>query len=726
MGTYNVILFKNTGYNAVNVPDSPARLAYTNPDVHYIRVPDVQILQNKFLGSLTVKATWEEVRDCDYLKLIGSDGDWYYTIQGIEMLSLTTVRLSITPDFWTTAGGINSDKLQFLDGITIRSTVKDDTWGHYTDDDPLLAPQYPLKVRTYWMDFGGGEGGGDKSDVELGYPLDEDPIFIETTLDLPLMAISTAGTIYTDSGSSEDSGSKDSGSKDSESSKDSGSSKVHSSGSSVTLRNVPKVYTNRWETSIGVYGIGGSPGKANTNGNQIYVRNGWAYPSGATYNNEKSIKMGIARARALGVEGAISNQWTVPRGFVAMAAGETELVRVLTDDEIDEDAGGLNATETIYTLLLGINTSDKPSSSTSDMEADHGYDNVKNNRIKYGSYNKYGLMSCNGSTITANPEEIMSEPGYPEIACQADLHPGGKPYYRFKSINGNTEFWVNCIPGAVWANVSLVYNTASGGALAKLNYDTKTNAEDIQNNWNKINATQAYNQQVASTNYQRAQNQLASARNEMTTGFGKTASLGTGALGALASLAGGNIAGAISSAGMGLAGYFTADYTGQANQAQIELSNQYLSGQEARNRQGYYNTLGQIADTYTSTRQQEMAAYYTAQNVFVPTVACPYVADIMRDMHDNGVMLYKYYYDSRDLARIDKLLTMYGYAESEPLDIKNLHRRKYFDYIQTQGISVIGYPKWFCDGLAAQFTSGFRIWHVKPDPSHYTDNPINS
>lgn len=164
MAAYNCTLFLNTGFNTINIPDSPALVN----GMSSISVPALDINQERFLPSVRVRATWAQVKDADYCKV----GDFYYTINSITMTSQDVAEISLTPDYITSAGGPAA--LEILDGLTDRVHVSNDAFGIYSGDDPYMAPAYDLDVMS-------DTTSGDFSSADDGYT------FIDTTLDLYVM-----------------------------------------------------------------------------------------------------------------------------------------------------------------------------------------------------------------------------------------------------------------------------------------------------------------------------------------------------------------------------------------------------------------------------------------------------------------------------------------------------------------------------------------------------------
>lgn len=151
------------------------------------------------------------------------------------------------------------------------------------------------------------------------------------------------------------------------------------------------------------------------------------------------------------------------------------------------------------------------------------------------------------------------------------------------------------------------------------------------------------------------------------------------------------------------------------------------------NRQIAANNYNSIIDNtqyniqgYGLKRKSELADLYINNVVQVPTVQIPYNTDILRDFYDNGVLLYRYLYNSADVTRIDKLLTMYGYKHAKALERSDFTNRTYFNFVSCQTVSIGGNPAWINEGAAEQLKAGVRVWHTAPNTSYYTNNPVAS
>lgn len=654
MATYAVRLYQNSGFNSINIPDSPTLLN----TVTYVDVDSISVLQQRFLSEIIVRANWNQVENCDYCRI----GDFYYMVTNVQMMSTESARLSLLPDFITSSGGVKDPSFTILDGITDRATVKksDDTWGAYTEEDPLLTPNNALQLVTEWENVPEHDAFGERLGIK------GDPVFIESTIDFADQVLNEAGKEYKDE-----------------------------SGGTCT---VPSTYTNRNRTE---YSISGSEEEW-SNGTSLYNRDDTTAltPDGEgtsdfkrCYSNVEVIKEGMAQVRALGIEGGIINQWTVPKSMIgAIEVSDTK--RYPDGYTATSGSTSISATDTVYTKVTGATGTITPGT---DLAA--GYASPKNLRVLYGSNNKYGIMTTAGNSMEAKPEELMSSESTPTIDFGADPRPAGKPYYRFHSLNGDTDFWRNCIAGSQWANVPFVYQGASGTALNRLNYENQRYIENTANMY----AGSKRQQQAVETNqaldFQR-QMQEQSVWNML----GGAAVAGAG-------VATGNLS--------GLGSTFSGSFPGGVSQG---ISQAYTQQQIQNAQVDYTLDANELQAMFEAQRENELSQLYVNNLVYTPTVQFPYNADVLRDVKNNGVLIYKYKLSDSDISRLDRILTMYGYKETETLTTGNFNRRSKFDYVSCTTISVGGLAKWYNDGIAAQLKAGVRIWHILPTPTAYEDN----
>ena len=622
MANYSVRIFKRSGYNIINTPDTPERLAADSiPE----DLPSVNILQNRRLKSILVACTNESAQDADYIKI----GNMYYAITDFAMQSVSTCLFSIVEKPLLSVGGVKavaggaSARFEILDGITSRCTVKDDSWGAYTSDDPLTAPQEPLVLQTEWLNDSTGKS----------------HIFIESLVELCTQGTPNfrEGITYTD--------------------EETGETCTMPQTASLPMDSVTKVTQHTNFTTEGV---------TDTRGSQIYWKDDPKTDSDTTISASATIQNGLDTIRSLGQEqGSIIGQYKVPDKFLG---------------DITVIYSGITGEATSTTVpIIGTRqdiTDIKGASGKFNSHISPDYAPVKNKRVLYGAYNKYGMITCAGNSAEFNPEDLGGEEA-PEITYKSDPKPDGCPYYRFTTINGNTEFWRNSIKGCTWENVPLVYQGASGSALTRLNFDNERAMKSLQ--------ADQFDKNYGFTLF-----------NNITQGIKDTAAAGFegaavgGTPGAIAGVAEAGI-----TAGVGIA-------------------------QSIMSRDQYF-------ERYNQEKANELSGLYQATDVYAPTINFPYNAKLLQVIKGNGVLVYKYHMSANDTKRVDKLLTMYGYKNAEPLTLENFQRREHFDYVACSTVSVTGdYPRWLLDDIADELKNGIRIWHTKPDSSAYNDNPVRS
>lgn len=138
-------LYFNTGFNVSNVPDRPSLLnscQYTDLVGHWD-------YQDYFLTSLRVAATWDNVKNADYLKY----GNGYYFVTGVEMINENTAKISLQLDALTTMGGPLA--LEYEGGLTERgwrSGVDYWTNNHTIEGISPVAPIEIEKLETIGAD----------------------------------------------------------------------------------------------------------------------------------------------------------------------------------------------------------------------------------------------------------------------------------------------------------------------------------------------------------------------------------------------------------------------------------------------------------------------------------------------------------------------------------------------------------------------------------------------
>jgi len=671
--SYTCKLYKNTGFNTLNIPGTKAVLEMADPNP--IVTEALEIVQNRVMGSVRVAvSSFNQVRDVDYIEV----GDFfYYAPGGPVMTSDDVATFALVPNFFLSVGGTDAlarqdATLSIADGITSRVHVpkSTDTFGAYTEDDPLMTPAKPLELTTYWHN------------CELSSE-PKSKTFIETTVELPSTAASISGSSYVDS----------------------------NNGYSVTIPEMKAIDEN---STICKYKIteplthtviseNSSPKTIlyDLDDASVGPPIGGVTPLDAASANQK----GIARVRELGVESCIINQVQMPLFFVQV---DSRTVR-----SVPRGQSGYCYTESQIDYLSGLTGELFASMNGLDYIPKYSGYTIKNNRVTYGSMTKYGLMTASGATAEFNAEDIY-EAGEtaPHILYCADPRPTGSPYFRFKSVNRDDvhsdtfspSFFRNCVQGLPWKQVPLIWTQASGSQINTMKFDNETKVATAQYAGTKPGMFEGITRQSYSYPHTEDLDRITSERahdaNKYFTGLEDF--VNNSSLYQKMDL---------------LTGGYPFKFGSRAIAGAVDgLRSVYLSP--------FDSILGAPKHQMTAEREAALASLGVQNMIVAPTVNFPYNAELIRDFFGNGVLEYRYNYNVADLMRVDKILTMYGYKHTKALEPSDFVNRRYFNYIECNNVSLTGdYPKWFLDGIADELKAGIRIWHEPINTAHYLDNP---
>lgn len=401
------------------------------------------------------------------------------------------------------------------------------------------------------------------------------------------------------------------------------------------------------------------------------------YSIGGSSGVADALAKSLAFLRSINMEQAVIHQVALPTGYVDITSGTKDSVYVYSEDYSSTQAG--TAINYAYLTTLTGKTGYK---NTGDISTDFNYSpyDVKNNKVNYSTILKYGIVSASGERGEFNPADIyVSNLSAPNIKYVVDPHTDGKPYFRFYTVNGDssdTGFLRNSIAGMSWKDVPLIYNRPSGTALNTLKFQNVINTSLVNYNWSQ-------------------------GRN--------IASGASGAAGALFDSdedADALISNIQAGGGVELASPYTT-IAGMAN-AGVNAGANYAAAMQARQ----------------ALVKSELSNLVVANTLQVPTINFPYNSELIRDVYGNDAFIYRYKYSDNDAARIDKLLTMYGYKYTKPLEQSDFTNRQYFNFIKANNVSVTGNPAWLNNVIADELSSGVRFWHVLPNNSYYSENPI--
>lgn len=643
--SYKCKLYSNTGFNDTNIPDSPALLGVG------VEVPALDIWQDRNLSEIRVKARWDDVKDVDYISLENSDGNvWYYYTGGATMTATDVAVFPVIQDYILSIGGVAN--LNIIDGITERVHVSDDTFGAYTEADPLTVPTKPMIVKSQWLNED-----DICSEIEDNYP--PGYTYVDSILNIQLNQDGAISQLYEETSETGDTV----------------STVVPRAAlpSDFVLESDGSAYNGGEKT---YYSIGGSSVSVNTNSLLVKATN--------------KIRDALTVLKSLGVDNPVLNQVYIPSAFISFfeMLEDTNETEEKTIPIIRRDKNYTIVSRIVFAYMatvegtskeLNLSVSKKIPFKTAEYTAD--VPQISNNRVYYGEYTKYGLLTAAGESCEYNAEDLavgLSEKDAPTVAVKADPRPTGKPYYRFASIDGDssdTGFWRNCVAGMQWKQVPLTYTEPSGTALNTLRYENSkavSTAEYKGREWNRT--------------------------------LDAVTGVTSGLVGAVTSFAELDLKGV----GKG----FTDAITANANSA----LNSYIDRK---------NTNAQ--------RTNELAELAIANSATVPVVQFPYNAEVIRDFYGNGVLMYRFVYDPADAHRIDTLLTAYGYRYTKQLELSDFTNRRLFNFVKCSSISIGGrvgdaatsitrreYPKWINKGIEDQLKNGVRVWHVIPQYNNFS------
>lgn len=407
MAAYNCTLFLNTGFNTINIPDSPALVN----GMTSISVPALDINQERFLPYVRVRATWDQIKNADYCKV----GDFYYTINSINMTSQDVAEISLTPDFITSAGGPAA--LEILDGLTDRVHVSNDAYGIYSGDDPYMAPAYDLDVMS-------DTTSGDFSSADDGYT------FIDTTLDLYVMGSkadndTVAALTAVDNNATEP--------------------------KEVVFPIVD--YINMGQYTFFRSGLSSQQTLQTTKGQVTICMDSSA-------SNFDNITKGIALARALGIESSISGSYQIPSGMIeapSYRSGHSSYCLSITGkygtkaSTIPFEYGASVQNKRVYYGNWTPYTLASASGSSISANAEEVYDGFNAPHIKYTCdprregkpYFRFGKM--HGVDVADNPK----------------------------------DFFRGCVPGLPWRSVPMVFTDKSGSIIDAVRHNASVARRDL-------------------------------------------------------------------------------------------------------------------------------------------------------------------------------------------------------------------------------------------------------
>lgn len=754
---YKAIGYFNTGFDIINIPNTPALLR--SSATRREEYPVFDILQTRFLSSIKIKLTnanqytnseWA-LEGLDYIELV-EDGSTthqksvFYYVSGYRLTSKDVAVLNIVQDSLLTAGVVTNGTISgniFYKRCTIPKSL--DTFGTWDLDDELLCPMEPLQLVH--------SGGTIHDDAEgkVSHCGDAGLFFIfthsngregaqyrsyEHTLIQSAVGLTSNGASLLSMGNLDN--------------YLEGNTYVSNPESGLGYTAIqhskyPQPYNPR---QVDLYMPTMVKRKANLadveyryNHNPAYVE---IHYGGMEYEDltVSGVQGALDVIRALGMESAILACYSLPEGAGQLTnRGGSNTNQVLTGKRyIMSTNGWYNSGD--------ITGEKSDSNSIQNYGGDaYNYDYLVNSlysnlsshtahnmRIMYGKFRKYVMCSpATGSAIEALPEELtalrwlydsqkIGKHGAPYICCYTDPRPTGRPYYNFlkfgqSSLNGTLNLYQGAIAGGQWSEVPITFTGMAGEFQARVGYNLDASYRDYLASSERTYRNIVSGAQMANYNAQD------SSWSNM--GFKLVKNVVSGALaGSAVSPGAGTIAGGIG--GLAKTGY---DAGKGATQANVEYENRLEAANYdmLKGASGNYHEAMQGNITANNlversrAREYERAKFELATEYSVPR-ANFMATDTMRDITENCLFYARYTPTVRDLERMDHILDAYGYKvnsfNQSGMGL-GAGRSRYcymegnIEYNGTVA-NMVGGKDMLAD-INAQLANGVRVWKVKPD-----------
>lgn len=656
-----VKMYMNTGFNLINVPDSPALLEKTA----FKKFGVIDCLQRYFLPNITIRAKEDEVIHGDFLKLYDEDHPnkyAFYVINSYTMTSGDVVDLDVTMEPLLTCGGINN--IEILDGITSRHhTAKGADIP--TERDPMLIPkQVFIEPVAYFVN---GAAGYSQQLVARSI-LDKDELrtVSNTPAEALLKPMARLEAVYDEQERI---------------------SSITGDMCSAPVLNVLNNVGNRKSTKIEFKDYGGETMSGNHGGYDSRVDDGTNYlrvPVASSSGDDNSITLltrAMAKLSELGRDDVILDAYYLPEPLFSKIDGTRNEMHCAKNVDIGGDSQFATWDSASYRVIPYTVGTYKP----------------HNTRIFFGEHFAYTFYSPdNGDKIVINPEEFYDEDAnykkdsaklkpeigkatpkeVPKILLSYDLRPGGKmtfsivPHYdKHHVISGLTYVTLRKSPYTIstgtWDTASLNFSSVSSGALKDMNYVKSS----------------SYKDQVVEDDltYKIAN---------------KTSGLKSLNPFAWIGKAYGDI---MNTLGSGDTHWYSPAFSGGNNniQAGAMAGNEYAKAR------------------YDRAKQKEVEDMEFAVSQ-VPTTKVISKGSGSAILDGQGLVVFRNTISKGDLERFDKIINRYGCKHTALLTKSLLNNRPLFNYIEAQGVSIKcdTVPKSVRDELAAALCAGLRIWHT--------------
>ena len=723
--------YYDTGYDIINIPDTPALLR--NAAKRTKTFPALDVLNKRFLSTVKIKidpyAGEKDIDGIDFIELRdeGDNSGVIYYVNTYSLTSKDVAVLSIVQDSFLTAGGVVGVSGQmFVKRMHVKPN--EDRFGRFCDDDELLCPNEPLQL-VY---------GGDTTDITdtstgtsilMGRHFPKYGMFFDMTHSEPQTVLqSTVDLKYPQTlGSPVDLNIYN-------------VLNTHTSYATIgdnavdALYDPPRAGTAFINIATPTYKYNRQSNKVTKTGDMTDFSTSYKHKiEGVAYNiADSQTPEALNTLRAIGMEGAVIASYL-------LHLGEGTVNETIEPGIHIYNVWGANYIMTTSGVLTNGQRAIKNSQC---YDYDYRAQYVHNMRVLYGKYRKYVICSpATGSVAEAMPEELTNRSfktgeGQGELAVGwsdapyliylTDPRPTGRPYYNFIKMglkgdrDGTGEEYINGLDGAIaggqWPEVPLVFTGMAGEFQARVGYQLSASYADYL-----ASPERTYRNMVSG-----AQMQMYNSIDEAWNNIGGKIATNAGM-----AAAGGLIAGAGNPAGaaIGAAGGAISTTLNAAN-AQAAAANTYNNRLENANYDMLVGASGNYNDAMNGNitannliersraREYERAQFELSTKYQVPR-ANFMATESMRDFCHNALFYARYTPTVKDMQRMDKILDYFGYKVNGIYTTSDIYdNRNNFVYVEgtfneiniPEGISG---KKDIMQDINAQFANGLRIWHTR-------------
>lgn len=755
---YIAIGYYNTGFDIINVPDSPNLLRNSAGNINTF--PALDILNKQFLPSIKVKLnpsnSDSQLDGLEYIELkeenAAGNGIFYY-VTSYSLTSRDVAVLNLVQDSLLTAGGASI--LGSVYAKRCHIPVAEDKFGAYDADDEMIMPKEPLLL----VHSGAMSSFNDSSGTQVGYHNGKSGMFFNfmnagswsSDGGQETVIVTTCGLAFTgqpDTYISYDAMGGYFGKWDSDSAQSMRFPKLQEArGVQIEMPNV-----FRDINSMAFYTT------AQMDVDRKLKYEGVEYNPLADQINYHSSKEALDVLRAIGMEDAVISCYRLRRGEGQLYhEGSTGVLpnRLKGQSYLFSTNGWTNS---------GAWTGESSNNSSriqADTEA-YDYDympqrtsssyEIKNMRVLYGEFRKYLLASpATGSALEAKPEELTAlrftydsdkkgKHGSPYICCFTDPRPTGRPYFNFLKFGQASKYYkasgsgtnssvINMAEGAIaggqWPEVPLVFTGMSGEWTAKVGYNIDASYKNYLASPDKT-----YRDLVSGSMMSMDQSSSLAASQGVYNMVSGSLSSGVSGLmfggpaGALSGLAGGAVSG-----GVGIASQMASaqnSYNASLEAANMDrlygMSSDLVSAANAGSVSANRALERQYAAAYEKSKFDLSTAYSVPRAKFMST-------DSMRDMTNNAVYYARYTPDQTDLQRMDNILSAFGYKVDQIMVNPAANRSKFvyiegsvekFNQSNFSPAARSGKRELMLD-INNQLANGIRIWHINPTNANIYD-----